>query len=51
MFDCYLDDLFGISREKDRKRLEVVLPLVLHLIGRPVDDGLPESVGRLIPGG
>ena len=46
MFDCYLDDLFGISREKDRKRLEAVLPLVLHLIGRPVDNGLPESLPR-----
>ena len=46
MFDCYLDDLFGISREKDRKRLEAVLPLVLHLIGRPVDDGLPDSLPR-----
>ena len=45
-FDCYLDDLFGVSREKDRKRLEAVLPLVLHLIGRPVDDGLPESLPR-----
>ena len=26
LFDCYLDDLFGVSREVDRARLEAVLP-------------------------
>ena len=46
MFDCYLDDLFGVSREADRARLEAVLPLVLHLIGRPVEAGAEESIPR-----
>ena len=46
MFECYLDDLFGVSRERDRKRMEAVLPLVLHLIERPVFDGVPESLPR-----
>ena len=46
MFDCYLDDLFRVSREKDRARLEAVLPFVLHLIGCPVDEGVPESLPR-----
>ena len=41
MFDCYLDDLFVVSRERDRARLEVVIPLVLHLIGQPVEEGWP----------
>ena len=27
IFDCYLDDLFGVSRERDRARLEAVIPL------------------------
>jgi hypothetical protein len=46
IFDCYLDDLFGVGREKDRDRLEAVVPLVLHLIGRPVEEGVEESVPR-----
>ena len=46
MFDCYLDDLFGVSRERDRARLEAVIPLVLHLIGRPVEEGVTESMPR-----
>ena len=45
-FDCYLDDLFGVSSEADRARLEAVLPFVLHLIGRPVEDGVDESLPR-----
>ena len=46
MFDCYLDDLFGVSRAIDKARLEAVLPFVLHLIGRPVEAGTPESLPR-----
>jgi hypothetical protein len=46
MFDCYLDDLFGVSRERDRARLEAVVPLVLHLLGRPVEEGEEESLPR-----
>ena len=46
MFECYLDDLFGVSRERDRKRLEAVLPLMLHLIGRPAEDSVPETLPR-----
>ena len=46
MFDCYLDDLFGVSRAADRARLEAVLPFVLHLIGRPVEAGTTESFPR-----
>ena len=42
MFDCYLDNLFGVRRDKDRVRLEAVL----HLIGRPVEEGVPESLPR-----
>ena len=34
IFDCYLDDLFGVSREPDRSRLEAALPFILHLISR-----------------
>jgi hypothetical protein len=34
MFDCFIDDLFGVSRERDKARLEAVLPFVLHLLGR-----------------
>ena len=31
MFDCYLDDLFGASRERDKARLEAALPFALLL--------------------
>ena len=46
MFDCYLDDLFGVSRERDKARLEAVIPFVLHLLGRPVEAGIKESIPR-----
>ena len=46
MFECYLDDLFEVSRKKDRGRLEAVLPFILHLIGRPVEKGVEESLPR-----
>ena len=46
MFECYLDDLFGVSREADRARLEAVLPFILHLISRPVEAGTEESLPR-----
>jgi hypothetical protein len=46
MFDCYLDDLFGVSRGKGRLKLEAVLPFILHLIGRPVEEEVPESLPR-----
>ena len=46
IFDCYLDDLFGVARERDRARLEAVPPFVLHLLGRPVENGVEESLPR-----
>jgi hypothetical protein len=46
IFDCYLDDLFGVSREADRARLEAVIPFVLHLLSRPVEAGSAESLPR-----
>jgi hypothetical protein len=42
MFDCYLDNLFGVSRERDKARLEAVPPFVLHLLGHPVEEGAKE---------
>ena len=39
IFDCYLDDLFGVCRECDRGKLEAAVPLALHLVGRPATDG------------
>lgn len=44
LFECYLDDLFGVSREADRTQLEAVLPFILHQIGRPVETGTTESL-------
>ncbi|KAI2493660.1 hypothetical protein MHU86_20875 [Fragilaria crotonensis] len=37
-FDCYLDDLFGVGRERDWAKLEAAVPLALHLVGRPTGD-------------
>jgi hypothetical protein len=42
-FECYLDDLFGVFRARDREKAGSVLPLIWHLVGRPVDDKTPES--------
>ena len=44
--ECYLDDLFGVFREKDREKAEAALPLALHLVGRPVDRLSTESFPR-----
>ncbi len=41
-FECYLDDLFGVLWAQDWEKAEAVLPLVLHLVGCPVDDRAPE---------
>ena len=45
-FECYLDDLFGVFRARDKEKAEAVLPLALHLVGRPVDERAPESFPR-----
>jgi hypothetical protein len=45
-FDCDLDDSFGVFRAQDWVRAEAALPLALHLVGRPVDDKVPESFPR-----
>ena len=37
-FDCNLDNLFGVFRDRDREKAEAALPLELHIVGRPVDD-------------
>jgi hypothetical protein len=42
-FDCYLDDLFGVFRDRDKEKAGAALPLALHIVGRPVDDKVPES--------
>ena len=42
-FDCNLDNLFGVFRDRDREKAEAALPLELHIVGRPVDDKAPES--------
>ena len=40
IYDCYLDDLFGVGRERDRLRAEAAVPMALHfLVGRPVAPG------------
>ena len=36
-FDVYIDDIFGVFREADLLRGARVVPLVLHLLGRPQD--------------
>ena len=45
-FECYLDDLFGVFRDRDVDKAEAALPLALHLVGRPVDERAPESFPR-----
>ena len=45
-YDCYLDDMFGVFHERDRVRAEAALPLALHLVGRPLSLGSPESFPR-----
>ncbi|KAI2510458.1 hypothetical protein MHU86_3878 [Fragilaria crotonensis] len=45
-FECYLDDLFGVFRDRDVDKAEAALPLALHLVGRPVDERSPESFPR-----
>ena len=35
-----------MSRESDKARLEAVIPFVLHLLGRPVEAGVKESIPR-----
>ena len=45
-FECYLDDLFGVFRARDNDKAEAVLQLALHLVGRPVDERVPESFPR-----
>lgn len=45
-FECNLDDLFGVFWARDREKAEVVPPLALHLVGRPVDDREAESFPR-----
>ncbi|KAI2489344.1 hypothetical protein MHU86_25257 [Fragilaria crotonensis] len=38
IFDCYLDDMFGVCRDCDRDRLEAAVPFALHLVGRPATE-------------
>ena len=45
-FECYLDNLFEVFRARDREKAEAILPLILHLVGRPVDDKAPQSFPR-----
>ena len=45
-FDCYLDDIFGAFNPKDAARSAAAIPLALHIVGRPVDTGSPESFPR-----
>ncbi|KAI2509947.1 hypothetical protein MHU86_4512 [Fragilaria crotonensis] len=45
-FECYLDDLFGVFLARDEEKAEAVLPLAMHLVGRPVDERAPESFPR-----
>jgi hypothetical protein len=45
-FECYLDNLFGVFLARDEEKAEAVLPLALHLAGRPVDERAPESFPR-----
>ncbi len=45
-FECYLNDLFGVFLARDEEKAEAVLPLALHLVGRPVDERAPESFPR-----
>jgi hypothetical protein len=45
-FECYLDNLFRVFRARDREKAEAVLPLALHLVGRRVDNKVPESFSR-----
>ena len=46
MIECYLDNLFGVSKEVVKDRLEAVSPFVLLLIGRSVEAGAAESLPR-----
>ncbi|KAI2506083.1 hypothetical protein MHU86_8314 [Fragilaria crotonensis] len=45
IFDCYLDDLFGVGRESAKARLEAAVPLAIHLVGRPAagDESFPRD--------
>ena len=45
-FDCYLDDIFGAFNPKDAARSAAAIPLALHIVGRLVDTGSPESFPR-----
>lgn len=45
-FECYRNDLFGVFRARDRDKAEATLPLALHLVGRPMDERVPESFPR-----
>ncbi|KAI2508079.1 hypothetical protein MHU86_6371 [Fragilaria crotonensis] len=45
-FECYLDDLFGVFREINSTRASAAVPLALHLVGRPVEEGIEESFPR-----
>ncbi|KAI2499964.1 hypothetical protein MHU86_14538 [Fragilaria crotonensis] len=45
-FECYLDNLFGVCREVDSARASAAVPLALHLVGRPVLEGVEESFPR-----
>ncbi len=45
-FDCYLDDIFGAFNPRDMARSAAAIPLALHLVGRPVETGSPESFPR-----
>jgi hypothetical protein len=45
-FECYLDDLFGVFREKDAWKAEAAMPLALHIVGQPAHSAVDESFPR-----
>ncbi len=42
--DCYIDDIFSVFLEEDVERGSRIVPFVLHLLGRPIQD--KESLTR-----